>query len=34
MSGNKETQRSNEEMQRRQLVLFCEVAFVSMLMKA
>ena len=34
MAGNRETQPSNEEMQRRQLVLSCEVPFVSMLIKA
>ena len=34
MAGNKDTQTSNEEMERRQLVLSCEVPFVFMLIKA
>ena len=34
MAGNRETRPSNEEMQRRQLVLSWEVPFVSMLIKA
>ena len=34
MAGNKEIQPSNEDMQRRQLMLSCEVLFVSILTRA
>ncbi len=34
MAGDNETQPSNEEIQRHQLVLSCEVSFMSMLIRA